>query len=122
MKSTTLVLSSANTKVASGATVTLQAVIQPQSQDKLQGTVTFYDGTTAIGSPASVTGGAATLTTTSLPVGTHAIIAKYSGDNHDSAASSSNMIEQTVTGSFSLTINADSGTLSQPLTIPATLQ
>jgi hypothetical protein len=106
--------------VASGGTVTLQANVE--SQDNLQGTVTFYDGTTAVGSPVQVSGGVAILTSTSLPVGTHAITAKYSGDKEDTASSSSNVVEQTVTGAFTLTINATSGMLSQPLSIPATLQ
>jgi hypothetical protein len=120
VRPTSLVLTSANTKVASGGTVTLQANVE--SQDNLQGTVTFYDGTTAVGSPVQVSGGVAILTSTSLPVGTHAITAKYSGDKEDTASSSSNVVEQTVTGAFTLTINATSGMLSQPLSIPATLQ
>ena len=119
-KATSLILTSANTKVASGGTVTLQANVE--SQNNLQGTVTFYDRTTAVGSPVQVTGGVAVLTSTTLPVGTHAISAKYSGDKNDAASSSSNVVEQTVTGAFTLTINATSGTLSQPLSIPATLQ
>jgi hypothetical protein len=120
VKTTSLVLSSASTKVASGGTVTLQASLQ--SQNNATGTVTFYDGTTAIGSAVPVTSGVATLTTTSLAVGTHPITAKYSGDKHDTASSSSNTIEQTVTGTFTLNINATSGTLSEPIAIPATLQ
>lgn len=119
-KTTNLVLTSASTKVASGTTVAIQANVQ--SQNHLKGTVTFYDGTTSISSALPVTDGIATLNTTSLPVGTHAITAKYSGDSDDTASSSSNVIEQTVTGSFTVTINATSGTLSQPLTVPATLQ
>jgi hypothetical protein len=120
VKPTSLVLTSANTKVASGGTVTLQANVE--SQDNLQGAVTFYDGTTAVGSPVQVSGGVAILSSTSLPVGTHTITAKYSGDKEDTASSSSNVVEQTVTGAFTLTINATSGTLSQPLSVPATLQ
>jgi subtilase family serine protease len=120
MKTTSMVLTSANTKVASGGTVTLQANVQ--STNNTTGTVTFYDGSTAIGSPAQVTGGVATLTTTGLAVGTHPITAKYSGDKDDSSSSSSNVIQQTVTGTFTLNINATSGTLSEPIAISATLQ
>ncbi len=119
-KTTSLVLTSANTKVASGSAVTLQANVQ--SQDNVTGTVTFYDGTTAVGSAARVTNGIAILTTTSLAVGTHPITAKYSGDSQDSASSSSNVIQQTVTGAFTLNIKANSGTLSEPIAVPATLQ
>jgi len=119
IKASTLVLSSSSTKTASGSSVNLTATIA--SKGNPQGTVTFFDGTTALGSPVSVSNGLATLSTTALPVGTHAITAKYSGDRHTSASSSSNAIEQTITGTFTININATSGTLSEPLTIPATL-
>jgi len=119
VRSTTLVLSSSNTKAASGSSITLEATVS--STNNATGSVTFFDGTTSLGSAVPAKSGIATLAVTSLPVGTHAITAKFSGDKHDSASSSSNTIEQTVTGDFTLTINATSGTLSRSLTVPATL-
>jgi hypothetical protein len=44
------------------------------------GTVTFYDGTTAIGSASLNASGAASLTASFSSVGTHPLTAKYSGD------------------------------------------
>lgn len=44
------------------------------------GTITFYDGNTALGTAALNAGALATLTTSGLAVGTHAITARYSGD------------------------------------------
>jgi hypothetical protein len=45
------------------------------------GSVTFYDGTMMLGTGAvALTGGVATLTTSSLAVGTHALTASYGGD------------------------------------------
>ena len=120
MEPTTLVLTSSGTKAASGATVTFEATVQ--TTNHLTGTVTFYDGTNAIGSGVTPTNGVAVLTNSSLSVGTHTITAKFSGDNENSPSTSSDTIEQTITGSFTVTVNAVSGTLNQALSIPATLQ
>ena len=119
-KATTLVISSSNSKVASGSSVTLQATVQ--SSNRLKGTVTFYDGSTALGSPTAPVNGVATMSISSLGVGTHAITAKYSGDSGNTASASSDVLAQTVTGGFTVMINATSGAISQSLTIPATLQ
>jgi hypothetical protein len=121
-KPTTLVLTSSNSKVASGASVNLQAIVQSANPNNLKGVITFYDGSTAIGSPTAPTNGVATLATSSLSVGTHAITAKFAGDSHDTASASSDVLDQTVTGGFTLTVNATSGTLSQSISVPATLQ
>jgi hypothetical protein len=117
---TTLVVTSANTKVASGSAVTLQATVT--STSKLTGTVTFYDGGTAIGTASTVTNNVATLETSSLAVGTHAITAKYSGDSHNLASQSGDVLNQTITGQFTLTLNATAGTSSHPIMVAATLQ
>jgi hypothetical protein len=45
------------------------------------GTMTFYDGSTQIGT-ANVSGGSATYTTTALAAGVHSITAAYSGDSN----------------------------------------
>src|SRR6202011_5332493 len=63
-KTTNLVLTSARTKAASGSAVTLHATVA--STDKLTGTVSFYDGTTAIGTRSTVANITATLSTSSL--------------------------------------------------------
>ena len=55
--------------------------------------VTFYNGKTEMGTGATA-GGAATLTTSSLPVGKHTIKATYAGD--DSFEPSSGLIKQVV--------------------------
>jgi hypothetical protein len=56
------------------------------------GTMTFYSGTTAIGT-ASVSGGSATLTTTALAAGSQSITAAYSGDADYGPATSSAITE-----------------------------
>jgi hypothetical protein len=117
---TQMSITSSNTKVASGSSVDLQATVQ--SSDELKGTVTFYDEGVQIGKPVTPVNGIATLETSSLAVGTHAITAKYSGDSDNSSATSTNTVEQTVTGSFTLTVDASSGSIAHTLTIPVTLQ
>ncbi len=48
------------------------------------GTLTFIDGATQIGTPVTLTGGAASITTPSLTAGSHTIKFQYSGDsNHN---------------------------------------
>lgn len=58
------------------------------------GTVIFYDGSTQIGT-ATMNGGSATLTLSTLAAGTHAITAAYSG-NSDLGPATSNALAETV--------------------------
>ncbi|RVW06919.1 Ig-like domain repeat protein [Prescottella agglutinans] len=54
----------------------------------LPGTVQFYDGTTAIGTPQPLSGGTATLTYTFTTAGTHELVAVYSGGSGVTGSSS----------------------------------
>lgn len=67
-------VSSANPSV-DGAQVTFTATIS----NGLTGAVTFYDGSTVIGTSA-LSGGSATLTTSALTAGSHAITAAWAGN------------------------------------------
>jgi hypothetical protein len=79
------------------------------------GTVTFYDGTTVIGS-AAVSGGTATLTISALPAGTQSITAVYSGDSSYTAATSSALAENLQDFTLALAGNsAVTGTATVPL-------
>jgi subtilase family serine protease len=111
-------LTSSSTKVASGTGVTFQASVTPASSNA---GVTFYDGTTALGSAVTPVNGVATYTTSSLGVGTHAITAQSSSSNGGQAASSG-VVEQTITGSFTLAVSGTSGGVTQSVNVPATLQ
>jgi len=75
------------------------------------GTMTFYEGSTALGT-ASVSGGSATFTTTALAAGAQSITAVYSGDaNYGSGTS--NAVAENVQD-FTLTFAAGSGAASVP--------
>ncbi|MHB8506347.1 MAG: Ig-like domain-containing protein, partial [Acidimicrobiales bacterium] len=94
---TTSVRSSSNPS-APGQPVTFTATVAPQSVTGTpSGTVTFYDGTTALGT--GVLDGAnpdrATLSTSSLSTGTHSITASYGGDS-TYAGSTSKPLSQVV--------------------------
>jgi hypothetical protein len=71
------------------------------------GSVSFLDGATPLGT-AAVTNGMATLTVTTLTVGTHPIAAVYSGDTNFAAANSATPITEVVQD-FSLAISTSSG-------------
>ena len=114
-----LSVTSANSKVASGTSVSLNA--QVSGGKNPTGTVTFYDGNTSIGA-SSLSNSIGNLDISTLAVGTHSITASYSGDNNNAASKSSDVLNQTVTGTFSLTITASAGTLSHTAVVPVTLQ
>ena len=77
-----------------GDSVTLTASGLP---NPTTGSVTFYDGSTMLGSGSvTVIGGGASLTMSDLAVGTHPITAAFSGDA-DYTSGTSNMVSQVVT-------------------------
>jgi len=77
--STTLELSSSANPSTFGEAVTFTAAITPQFGGQVSGTVTFNDGSAALGS-APVSNNAASFTTSTLAVGSHSITAVYGGD------------------------------------------
>ena len=90
---TTTTLGALATPASVGQSVTLTATVTPASAT---GTVTFLNGTTALGT-GSLSTGTATLTTTMLPVGVDSITAEYGGDTNDAKSTSD---------AQSLTVNA----------------
>lgn len=79
---TTALISSINPTVY-GQSTTFTATVSPVSPGTgtPAGTVTFYDGGTQFGSPVSLSGGQASVTTEALTVGSHSITAVYSGSD-----------------------------------------
>ncbi len=119
---TTSVTSSANPSVA-GQPVTFTASVAAVAPGAggPTGSVTFLDGATVIGSGVLDAAGTATLTTSSLSVGSHAITAAYGGDV-DFVASTSAPATQVVsaTGStVTLSVSADPTVTGQPITFTA---
>jgi Concanavalin A-like lectin/glucanases superfamily/Bacterial Ig-like domain (group 3) len=90
----TTVTSSSSSSVA-GQSVTFSASISPNAGPVPSGTVTFDDGTTALGTGVINGSGVATFTTSSLSVSSHAISAIYGGDTNF-VGSTSAALTQTV--------------------------
>jgi len=104
--------------VTAGQTVTFSVSVAPQSGGSSAlppaGSVTFFDGSSQIGT-ASLTAGSATFSSTRLSVGTHQLTANYSGDANY-AASTSAAITLTVAPAaspdYSLSLSIPSITLA----------
>jgi beta-lactam-binding protein with PASTA domain len=80
----TAVFSSAD-RATFGQPVTFTAVV---TGDGPTGAVQFLDGATSLGAPAALTGSVASLTTSSLALGTHSITAVYKGNAFNSGSTS----------------------------------
>ncbi|MFR9791020.1 Ig-like domain repeat protein [Streptomyces sp. MB22_4] len=121
---TTTTLTSAPDPSVFGEAKTLTATVAavPPGVGTPTGTVDFFDGATLIGT-ATLSGGVATFTTSTLPVGTHSLTAVYSGDA-DFSGSTSPVDVQTVTlaaTTTTLTSAPDPSVFGEPKTLTATV-
>lgn len=99
------------------------AVVVTGTTYTLTGTVTFYDGSTALGT-ASVSGNTAVLTGITLSAtATHTLTAAYSGDTTYAASSSSPVVLDATLLPVTVTLVENSSILSpdQPVTLTATV-
>ena len=110
-----------------GQTVTLTATVTAQpgfdTKDKPTGTVSFFDGTTKIGTSNLNSSGVATLPVTTLAVGTDSITATYSGDTNF-VTSTSPAVQQVVQSaqgatSTALTLSAATVAVGSSVTLTA---
>ncbi|MFG2526274.1 Ig-like domain-containing protein, partial [Streptomyces sp. NPDC048527] len=121
---TTTTLTSAPDPSVFGQTKTLTATVAatPPGSGTPTGTVTFFDGATLLGT-GTLIGGVATLTTSSLTVGPHALTAVYGGStNHN--GSTSPVDPQTVNKAnttTTLTSAPNPSTVGQPVVLTATV-
>jgi Bacterial Ig-like domain (group 3)/Beta-propeller repeat len=90
---TTATLTSSLNPSSFGQSVTFTASVTPQYSGTVKGTVTFYDGTTAL-KTVGLSGGVAKYTTSILTSGSHSITATYNGNNNFDGSSAS--LTQTV--------------------------
>ena len=98
---TTTTLTALPSTITAGGSVTLTATVVVGSTPVTSGTVTFASGTTSIGAAQLNASGVATLTTTTLPVGTDSITASFVGTANDAASNS--------TPAVTVTVNAATG-------------
>lgn len=121
LASPSVTLTASTTTPAYQANVTLTAAVSPSAAT---GTVTFYNGSTTIGSSA-VSGGVASLTTSFAAGGTTTLHAVYSGD-YNYLSSTSNSVTMNVSGPLatSIILQASATTASamgSPITLTATM-
>jgi N-acetylneuraminic acid mutarotase len=119
---TTAMLAASATSVTQGSSVTLTATVTPATGSATPtGTVTFYDGSTALGTGAVGSNGIATFNTSTLAAGSHSITAGYGGDTNDATSTSTAVVltitvpaapAATLTPTGPLTFSATTGTTS----------
>ena len=119
---TTAVVSSLNPSTV-GQSVTFTATVTGASPT---GTVQFKDGVTNLGSPVTMSGGVAALSTSALTQGSHAITGVYGGDANN-ATSTSPVVTQVVNAApagattTALASSQNPSTLGQSVTFTATV-
>jgi hypothetical protein len=116
--SSSVALTTSSASAATNAAVVFTASVQPQIAGSPTGTVTFYDGSTSIGTGTVSASAPATLSITSLAAGVHSITAAYGGDMNFTANISTSLTETitappaatdftfTVSGSATETVSA----------------
>ena len=122
----TLTLSASGSSVTQGDTVTLTArlVAAFPSRPVPTGSITFYDGKTALGSAALDGTGTASYTASSLSAGSHTITATYAGDANFNPAAQTGSVAIAVAAlppSFDLASSSSSVTLAKNGSSPLTL-
>jgi sugar lactone lactonase YvrE len=106
-----------------GQVLTLTATVTPAPSGTPDGTVAFYSGATLLGTATLSSSGVATLTLSSLVVGTDSIMAAYSG-NSGFAASVSAALSLSVTTSYTIAAPAtpfdvaEGGFVTVNITVP----
>ena len=116
-------LTSSNTTPYSGQSVTLTDTLSTVNGIAPTGTVTFYNGSTSLGTGTVNSSGVATLTTSTLPLGSDPVTAVYGGDSNY-AGSTSNVVTENVTkntSTGSLTTSNSAPSFGQPVTLTDTL-
>lgn len=120
---TQVALSAVSNPSGLGDKVTFTAIVsETQGTGVPTGTVTFYDGSTAIsGDVTMTTNGIATFSTTALTLGQHTINATYSGDNNNAASTAT--LTQTVLQTTSVLVSSslNPAAVTQNVTFTATV-
>ncbi|HLI85907.1 MAG TPA: Ig-like domain repeat protein [Bryobacteraceae bacterium] len=109
---------SANPSVL-GQSLAITATFSPAGNGTPTGTVQFFDGNTSLGT-APVANNQATLTTTALAAGSHALLAQYSGDSaFPATAATIGQVISPLASSVSVTVSASTVAAGQAVTFTA---
>jgi poly(hydroxyalkanoate) depolymerase family esterase len=114
-------LSSSQNPANVGQSVILTATVAPQFSGTVTGTVTFYNGSTRVGS-GTLANGVATCTSTNLPAGSDSITAVYKGSGTFITSTSKALDETVGTGeTIDTTMSWDGVTRYYQLFVPTVL-
>jgi parallel beta-helix repeat protein/putative cofactor-binding repeat protein len=105
-----------------GQTVSFRAVVRPTQGNAIpSGNIVFIDGSTTLGSASLDATGSASLSVSTLSIGTHAITASYSGSpNFDASASAVvNEIITAIPTSITLNVSPNPANLGQSISLIA---
>ncbi len=121
--SSTTTLAAAPPSIKAGEPLTLTATVTNGGQVDVTGTVTFRDGSTTLGTGTLNASGIATLTTSALGGGSHALTAVYAGDTNNSGSTSTALSYSVDKIGTTTLLSATSTTLDagSSLTISATV-
>ncbi len=118
---TTTKLSVTSTKVASGTSIAFTVNVTSTGTRTPTGSVQLYDGTSILGTSTALSGGSATISISTLSVGTHAMInAHYLGDTYSQVSQSGNL-SMAITGTTSVAITGTSGSTTANGTVSLTI-
>jgi uncharacterized spore protein YtfJ len=119
-KNSTLTLTTSNADAPSGSAITLTANLLSAGNAASNKIVSFYDGSTLIGTSTAASG-VATLSVSNLGVGVHSLTAQFAGDQH-LVASTSNALSQVISGKSTITVTGTYGSLSHTTTMDVTIK
>lgn len=119
----TIALGSSVNPATAGASVTFSAKLAGAGSLVPSGIVTFLDGATILGTATLDATGAASLSTSTLAVGTHPITVAYPGDTNFATATSSVLLEtvQNATTQIALTASSNPAIYGTPVTLQAAI-
>jgi hypothetical protein len=126
-QNTATALTSSVNPAIHGTPVTFTAVVTATGTTVPTGAVTFYDGTTQIGTgtltASGTTSAVTTFQTSSLAAGTHSITASYGGDANDFTSTSAAFSETVniASSTTALAASANPSIAGKPLTLTATV-
>lgn len=117
-----VVVSSSDSTTAFGEGVTFTAVVRG-AMGEATGTVEFFSGATSLGAPVTLSGGEASIFVSSLAVGLHGVVARYSGDSTyvDSESAAFTQTVSKAGTSTSLASSDDTSTFGDSVDFTATV-
>ncbi|NYF50753.1 Ig-like domain repeat protein [Tunturiibacter gelidoferens] len=119
---TGVVLSTSGSPSTAGLPITLSATVTGNGSAPT-GSVTFYDGTAAVGTSPINAAGLGTISLSSLTVGSHSLTANYSGDAYNGTSVSPAITQVVVKASTTTALTASASTtpVGAPVTFTATV-